>query len=76
MVTVAKVSLVLGKLYRVDVDGQISAAIPRLTSACRFSLSEGVLVMEPPAPGDKVLCWFPSAALCNGYIVGVEEDEI
>lgn len=73
MVTIAKVSLVLGDMCRVDVDGQISAAIPLLTSAYKVSLVEGLLVKEPPKPGDKVLCWFPSAALCDGYIIGTEE---
>ena len=73
MVTVAKVSLILEDMYRVDVDGQISAPISLLASGYKVSFVEGLLIKEPPELGDKVLCWFPSEALCNGYIIGSAE---
>lgn len=62
-----------GDQYRVNCSGNLSAWIPRLTSAAHFSVDSGALTMTPPGIGDEVLCWFPGEALCDGYIIGIAE---
>lgn len=74
MTYLGTVSTVTGKLYRVNVSGNISAPIGRLTNAFRETVdSQGATVEDPPKVGEKVLCWFPGEALCDGCILGILE---
>ena len=60
--------------FRVNCSGSVSSWMPRTTSAARITAEEsGSITVTPPAVGDKVLCWFPGDALCDGYITGIEE---
>ncbi len=68
---------VQGNQYRVNFGGGPSALIPRLTSACRIQTdSGGTLSQIPPSVGDRVLCWFPGEAYCDGCIVGIVEESL
>lgn len=74
MILLGRVSTVSGRLFRVNFGDSLSAPIPRLTSACRLRVNLPNSVEElPPAVGDKVLCWFPGDAFCDGCIIGIEE---
>ena len=74
MELLASVSSITGEKYRVSAAGSVSAPIPRLCSAIRLEVENGVLEKTPPQVGDTVLCWFPGNALTDGMIIGIEEE--
>lgn len=70
MIVMGTVSSIEANKYRVSINGNISAAIPRLSSAFRFFGDSGRAF---PAREDAVLCWFPGEALSDGCILGIVE---
>lgn len=75
MVVCGNVKTISGKLYRVNIDGSLSAPIPRLSTAGRLHVSlPDTVELLPPVVNDSVLCWFPGDALCDGYIIGIVGD--
>lgn len=69
------VSTAAGGMYRVNIDGNISALIPAVGSAYRLQIDfdAKTFTKEPPAAGDSVLCFFPGEGYCDGFILGILE---
>ena len=77
MTAIGTVTTVQANQYRVNIGGSLSAPITCLTGAFRFQVdSDGVIQQLPPSVGDRVLCWFPGEAYCDGYIVGIAEESL
>lgn len=74
MMLMGTVVTVQGNLFRVNLGGSLSGLLPCLSSACRLQQDAAGLRKVPPSFGDRVLCWFPGNAFCDGCIVGLQEE--
>lgn len=75
MTCYGKVTTVAANGYRVNVNGNVSWPLKRLSGAVRLAAdTQGVLARASPKIGDKVLCWFPGEALADGCIIGIVEE--
>lgn len=75
MTCCGKVTTVMGTMYRVNISGNVSGPVKRLSGACRILVNQqGVVEKAGPKTGDEVLCWFPGEALADGCIVGIVEE--
>lgn len=76
MIVDALIATVEGNRYRLNVDGNQTAAIPKLESAVnlRVDFDEKLLIREPLKVNDKVLAYFEGNGFSKGYIIGVIEE--
>ena len=71
-----KVTTIAKGGFRVNINGNVSGPLKRLSGACRLVVNQqGVFEKRLPEVGDEVLCWFPGEALVDGYVVGIVEDD-